>query len=215
MKIHKSIVTLAFLICLATASSAQDATDGPAPKALIDFNSPDAAKQVAAAKSTPNKSVTAESSIPAGSSVTVEKDGIEVNLTSWQTGDADHPGLEVKPASGTTWDLSAYGHVEAKITNTGTAGINIVMHVVPKGEGNWTERNMEAIQIKPGETKTLKVVFGYSKGFKPVAPPAFNSASVAEIYIYLYHSTQPHSFRIDELKAAGKAGEVPESIPAK
>jgi hypothetical protein len=168
---------------------------------LIDLNSPTAQSQITLAKG-----------IPAGSTVTVDKAGISVNFTAWQKGDADHPGFYIAPASGKTWDLSAYGHVEATITNTGSAGLNLVLHVVPTGEGPWTERNLEAMQIKPGETKTLKVIFGYAKGFKPVAPPAFTPASVVQIYIYNYHSTQPHSFRIDSIKVAGIAGEKPVSI---
>jgi len=203
MIIHRQKLQLlaSLLILLISGSGtiwAQDAASGVATKLLVDFASPDALKQVSATKG-----------VPAGSTVTVDSKGISVNFTPWQKGDADHPGFNVVPATGTAWDLSAYGHVEAKITNTGTVGINIVMHVVPTGEGPWTERNMEAMQIKPGETKTLKVIFGFSKGFKPVAPPAFNPASVAEVYVYLYHSIQPHSFRIGELKATGIAGEKP------
>jgi len=197
------VAALFLIVCGSNLLPADEPGQGPAEKILIDFNSPDAARQVTETKG-----------IPAGSTVAVDKTGIVVNFTPWQKGDADHPGFQVVPATGTSWDLSAYGHVEAKITNTGAVGINIVLHVVPTGEGPWTERNLESMQIKPGETKTLKVIFGYSRGFKPVAPPAFNPASVAEIYIYLYHSIQPHAFRIDELKAAGASGEVPVAVPA-
>jgi hypothetical protein len=194
---------LFMLISGSGMAGAEEPVGALAPKPLIDFNSPDAGKQVAAAKG-----------VPAGSVITVDKTGIAVNFTSFQAGDADHPGIHVIPAAGKSWDLSPYGHVEVKITNTGDKGINVVMHVVPTGEGFWTERNLESLTINPGESKVLKVVFGYLKGFKP--GPAINTSSIAEIFIYLYHSTQPHSFRIEDLKAAGTAGEKPvmDPIPA-
>lgn len=175
---------------------AEEAGGTPAPKALIDFASPDAGQQVHAAKG-----------VPAGSVITVDQTGIAVNFTKFQPGDADHPGLHVFPATGRFWDLSPYGHVAAKITNTGTAGFNIVMHLSDEGEGYWTEKKLEFVSIKPGETKILKVIFGYEKGFKPGA--ALNPSKIAEIFIYLYHSSQPHSFRIADLRAAGVAGEQP------
>lgn len=177
---------------------AEEAAGNPAPKALIDWASPDASNQVQAAKG-----------VPAGSTVAVDKTGIAVTFAPFQHGDADHPGFHVFPATGkgTFWDLSAYGHVEARITNTGTAGFNIVMHVSDEGEGYWTEKKLEFVNIKPGETKTLKVIFGYEKGFKAGTP--VHTAKVAEVSIYLYHSVQPHAFRIEELRAAGAAGETP------
>jgi hypothetical protein len=181
---------------------ADEAGGAVASKPLVDFASPDASKQIQLAKGT-----------PAGSAVTVDKAGIAVNFTPFQKGDADHPGIHVYPAKGKFWDLAAYGHVEATITNTGAAGFNIVMHVSDEGDGYWTEKKLEFLSIKPGETKTLKVIFGYEKGFKPGAP--VKTSKIAEIFIYLYHSTQPHSFRIDELKAAGPAGEKPPAAPAK
>jgi len=177
---------------------AEEAAIKPAPKALIDWASPNTSNQVQAAKG-----------VPAGSTVAVDKTGIAVAFAPFQHGDADHPGFHVYPATGTGtfWDLSAYGHVEARITNTGTAGFSIVMHVSDEGEGYWTEKKLEFVNIKPGETKTLKVIFGYEKGFKTGAP--VHTAKVAEIFIYLYHSVQPHAFRIEELMAAGAAGETP------
>ena len=187
------------LFVLASGSSvlwAEESGSGVAEKTLIDFTSPDASKQVITAKG-----------VPACSVIMVDKTGVAVSFASFQPGDADHPGIHVIPATGNSWDLAAYGHVEAKITNTGDKGIKIVMHVVPTGGGFWTEKNQEALNIQPGETKVLKVVFGHLKGFKP--GPAVNTSSIAEIFIFLYHSSMPHSFRIEDLKAAGTAGEKP------
>ena len=191
----------ALLFAFACESSlvwAENEGSAPAPMPLIDFSSPDAGKQVQPAKG-----------VPAGSTVTVDKAGIVANFTPRQKGDADHPGFHVFPAAGKFWDLSAYGHVEAKITNTGDRQLMAVMHVSDEGDGYWSESKLEFATIKPGETKTLRVIFGYQKGFKP--GPAVKTDKIQEIFFFLYSSPLPHSFRVEELKAAGVAGEQPVS----
>jgi hypothetical protein len=188
---------LLLLISAGVSSVQGQAPDAsPAGQALIDFNSPEAPKQVTLAKG-----------VPAGSTISVDKTGITAHFTAFQPGDADHPGFHVTPATGTAWDLSAYGQVEAKVTNTSDRDIKFVIHVVPTGEAYSAGSNQEYLQILPGETKTVKVIFGYSHGYKPVRP--INSASISEIFIFLYHSSKPHSFRIDDLQAAGTPGEKP------
>ncbi len=201
MKIPNSSVIRNFILRLFVFTSASGVVwaqnAATAEKPLLDFNSPNAVKQVALAKG-----------VPAGSTVSVDKTGVGVNFTAFQPSDADHPGFHVTPATGTAWDLSAYGHVEVKVTNTCDRDIKFVMHVVPTGEGYTAGSNQEFLEIQPGETKVVKVIFGYSHGYKPTRP--INSASISEIFIFLYHSIKPHSFRIEQLQAAGTAGEKPE-----
>jgi hypothetical protein len=176
---------------------AEESRSTIAPKPLIDFTSPDAVKQVTATKG-----------IPANSVVTVDKTGISMSFPPQKPTDGKHPGVHVTPATGKLWDLSAYGHVEAKITSTSDKQrFDVVMHVVDQGVGFWAERNMEAVSLQPGETKTLRVIFGYQKGFK--SGPPLKASSVTEIYLYLWDKAQARSFRIEELKAAGPAGEKP------
>jgi hypothetical protein len=170
------------------------------PMTLIDFDSPDAVKQV-----------TATQGIPANSTVTVEKSGIALSFQPQQPTDGKHPGVHVAPATGKPWDLSSYGHVEAKVTNTSDKRFDVVMHVVDEGVNFTAERNMEFVGLNPGETKILKVIFGYQKGFK--SGPPLKSSSVTEIYIYVWDKAQARAFRVEELKAAGVAGEKPEEAP--
>jgi hypothetical protein len=177
---------------------AEDAGKAPKPLTLIDFTAPDADKQVVPVKGNPKQSV-----------ITVDKTGITLNFPRPEKGDADHPGVRVMPAAGKSWDLSAYGHVEAKITNTSPdTKFDVIMHVVDEGTSYWAEKHEEWVGFKPGETKTLKVIFGYQKGFKP-APSPLKKESITEIYFFLWGKNQARSFRIEELKAAGPAGEAP------
>ena len=86
-------LTLA-LACGVTAVRAQ--VGGIAPKFLIDPASPKAAGQL--------KPSTAQVTAVPG------KDGITVTI---QPGDAGYPGFTIHPAQGETWDLGAFGRIDA------------------------------------------------------------------------------------------------------
>ena len=101
------------------ASNPAPAVNAPAPKPLVDLSLPAAASQVK-----PNF----------GEPVyTVDKTGISVQLPA---GKGNYAGIQVYPPAGAaTWDLTPYGRIEAKITNTGTTTIrfNIVAKGVAQG----------------------------------------------------------------------------------
>ncbi len=63
------------------------------------------------------------------------------------------PASPCKPAGDVPWDLSPWGRVEARVSNP----------------GDWRDQpwNSENVYLRPGETKTLMVVFGYQYGFQP------------------------------------------------
>ncbi len=136
--------------------------------------------------------------------ITVDKTGISL---SFPIQPAPHTGVHVTPAKGTSWDLSAYGHVQAKVTNTGKKSLPFVMHVVNGKEEPREEKNSEPFTIKPGETRNLTVYFGYQYGFEPSV--SFDSSNVREIYMFIYDTADPHGFRVEELKAGGVPGEKP------
>ena len=171
---------------------AQETNADAAAMPLIDFSSPNAQKQVGPTKGVPP------------SMITLDKTGISMGFPIQP---APHSGVIVTSVDGKPWNLSAYGHVSVKVTNTDKTILPFVMHVVNGAEGRTQELNTEAIDIPPGETKVLTVYFGYQYGFEPSA--AFDPTSITEIYLFLYDTTQPHGFRIEELKAGGVPGEKP------
>jgi beta-glucanase (GH16 family) len=179
-------------------AQARSTGSAPAQKLLIDFSSPDASKQVSARTDPPAQG------IPKGSTISVEKSGIVVNFLPHQPGDADHPGLRVVPAEGKVWDLSRYGHIEAKVTNTGTKTLAFVMQAE---DGSGGLNNLESMNVKPGETRVLKIVFGYQYVYE--AGATIDPSRISEIFIFMWGSPDPHAFRIEELKAAGVPGEKP------
>lgn len=167
---------------------------GIAPKFLIDPNSPKAASQIKPSSEQVN--------------VTTGKDGLTVNIAG---GAEQYPGFFIKPEAGAAWDLSPWGRIEAKITNLGTAGLQLSMRVDNKPDGS--SGNTESTTIKPGETKILKVIFGYGYGFKPGYE--LKPGAIADILFFSAGKKDvARSFRIEDLQASGSAGEKPPVDPS-
>jgi len=123
-------------------------------------------------------------------------------------GKAEYPGLDMRPA--TPWDLSQFGHVEARIENTDTKTINVSMRLDNVGQDNpW---NTESTSIKPGASGTIKVIFGYAYGHKPGYP--LNPSAIANLKFFTGKIGAETTFRILSIEAAGPAGEKPPVDPA-
>ena len=213
-KIHRTpsacfLATLLFVLaCGNNMAWAAEGNTVIAPKLLLDAASPDAAKQVTEAKG-----------VPAGSTIKTDAKGCLVSFAPWQKGDADHPEVDIAPSKGKSWDLSAYGHVEAKITNTGTNGFTVIMRVVDEDGGYWRlAKKAEGLPVKPGETLLFKVPFGRENirvaqyvnvrgRFGPQEGCLPKKSKIAHVAVFLYSSPLPHTFRIEGLKAAGAPGE--------
>ncbi len=196
MKVFAPIrITLVLLLACAFAMLAAGAQDAPtATKPLIDIGSPDVLKQIK-----PNY----------GDPVVAVQDGaLTVSLPAARS---NYPGIQVFPPSGATvWDLSSCGHVEAKITNTGTTAIRICMRVDGRASGA-PASDTEIIGIKPRESKMLKVIFGAAWGFH--AGPAIDPATIEKVLIFATKATVDQSFTIEGLQGAGGAGEKPPFNP--
>lgn len=132
---------------------------------------------------------------------------IEVTIPS---GAKQYPGLAVKP-DGTAWDLSAFGHVAAKVTNTGTRALTINVRV--DNDGDWHESpwSTESANVEPGDSVTVKVIFGYSFGHKPSYD--IKPSAVTQVLLFTTGSKNGQSFRIESLVAGGPAGEKPPVDP--
>jgi len=121
-----------------------------------------------------------------------------------EPGKEGYPGVSLKSPTA-VWDLKEYGHVSAKITNTGSEKMSIALRIdESKGQGNapW---NAENLYLQSGESGTVKVIFGHSYGHKQSYP--FKSHAVAQVLIFTSASKATQSFRIDSVVADGPADE--------
>lgn len=167
------------------------AQGGVAPKVLFDPASPGAKEQISI-KGGSEQQVTAK----------VVKKGIDVNI---KPGPQQWPSIIIKPESSGPWDLALYGHIEAKITNTGKNKVNLNLRVDNAGPHKDAPWNCEGKKIDPGQTKTILVYFGHSYGFRK----GYNlkPEQVTQILFFTNKTDNEYSFRISDIKGAGWVGE--------
>ena len=129
-----------------------------------------------------------------------------------QPGKAGYPGIEIKPAGAESWNLSAYGHVQARVVNTGATPMDLSLRVDNDGDWHANPWSAEAIHLQPGAAGDISVTFGYSFGHKRSF--ALNPAAVVQILFYTLKSDAAQSFRVESLAAAGSPSERPPVDPA-
>lgn len=146
---------------------------------------------------------------PSGEQVTYEQTagGLSVRISA---GDAGYPGISIAP-DGDAWDLSAFGHIEARIANTGDEAIRVNLRVDNAGDWRANPWNCESVSIKPGQSGAVKVIFGYQYGMKPGFK--LNPAAVVNVLLFTGKAKQPGNFVVESLTAAGEAGEKPPVNP--
>ncbi len=202
LKPHLFLTALVLIpaLCLTPALRAQT-VGGIAPKALFDPTDKGAASQFTAA----NQSESQVSVVPSNNTT-----GVDVTI---QPGAAGYPGVVLKPSGGSPWDLSPYGDITATITNTGTKKAAISLRVDNNGDWQTSPWSTESFSFNPGETKTVKVVFGYSFGYKPSFP--LKSNDIIQVLVFTGKvATDPLTFHIDSIEASGSAGEKPAVDPS-
>jgi len=181
---------------LACAQNPLQNPSSAASKVLLDFNN-DLADRL---KSTSNQVTVTPSQNPAAPGI----------LVTIQPGPEGYPGINIKPA-GAPWNLAGYGHVEARVVNTGAKPISVALRV--DGAGDWKDNpwNAESVYLQPGATGTVTTIFGYSYGHKPGY--ALKPEAVVNMMLFTTKADEVQSFRVESLVAGGPAGEKPPVAP--
>ena len=160
-----------------------------APKRLLDSSSSDAAKQI-----TPSH--------PDLVAITPDKSGMTITV---QPGKPGTPGISLKPLA-PLFDLSAYGHIETKVTNLSEKPITVAMRVDSHGESNTS-----SVYLAPGESKTLIDFFGYN-GTGP--GDKLDTDAINQILVFTNGSKDMvRKFHVEDIQAAGAAGEIVQQDP--
>ena len=147
--------------------------------------------------------------IPSCAQVTFARD-VAALVVRIAPGDAGWPGLGIKPP-GAAWDLSAFGHVEARIVNTGGAAIDVSLRI--DNDGNWQDNpwNCESVHLAPGATGVVTTIFGHQYGLKPGYP--LDPSRVSQALLFTGKAKESVAFRVESLCAAGPKGETPPVKP--
>lgn len=150
---------------------------------------------------------------PTSSQVTVARSrnpaapGVVVTI---QPGQEGYPGVNIKPV-GAAWNLSAFGHVEARVVNTGTTPLSVALRVDNAGDWKDNPWNTESVSLEPGKSGTVSTIFGYAYGYK--LGYALKPAAIVNMMLFVGKSEAVQSFRIESLVAGGPAGEKPPVAP--
>ncbi len=176
------------------------AADEAAVKPLVDFS-------IAGADSKIKPSSHSESQVEF--KISDGEKGKSLDVT-FKPGPAGYPGVEIKPEGG-KWDLSAFGHVEAKVSNIGTVPLLVALRIDNAGEWKDNPWNTEQATIKPGSSSVIKIIFGHQYGQKPGY--ALNPSAVVNVLLFTGKVKDEAKIRLESLVAAGPAGEKPPVDP--
>ena len=133
-------------------------------------------------------------------------------LVTVQPGKASYPGIDLKPEGAKSWDLLAFGHVEARVVNTGSQTLVFALRVDNEGDWHKAPWNTEQIRLQPGAKGTVSVIFGCQFGHKRGYP--LNPGAVVNVEMFAFKSDAMQSFRIELLQAGGLPSERPPVDPA-
>ncbi len=126
------------------------------------------------------------------------------------------PGITL-PASGGTWDLSAYDQVNLPVTNSGANKLTVYCRVDNTGADGTRHCLTESLTLGPGKSGSLIVrlvraasdklggkLFGM-RGY-PVAPGVdgtIDPARVTQMLIFVTKPSEDHQFEIGAIRASG------------
>ncbi len=135
-------------------------------------------------------------------------DGLIVTIAPGPEG---YPGAKLKPEGAQVWDLSDHGHVSARVTNLCDQSYNISLRVDNPDDWRKNPWNTEGVWIKPGQTRDIKVIFGYQYGHKKGYK--LDPAKINQVMVFTSKAKKELKFRIESLKVGGPAGETPPVDP--
>ncbi len=145
--------------------------------------------------------------VPNAGQVRVESDGM-VRIVA---GEESYPGFKLSPQEG-AWDLSDRGHIAARVRNLGDQPLKLNLRVDNPGDWRKSPWNVESITIPPGETKTLKTIFGYHNGYQKGFE--LDPSKVSSVLLFTERIREGEArFRLESITADGPAGEIPPEDP--
>lgn len=181
------------LLLIAACSLAAAASIAAADARLIAFDQPAAAKQI-------------QPSDPAQVQTAIVGKGAKRALqVTCKAGTTGYPGVTID-APGDAWDLSATGHVEAQVRNAGTQAIDVTLRIDNAGDWKANPWNAEHLGLKPGESRSVRVRYGFSFGKEGYA---LDPKRVVQALVFVNGGSAEQVFVIESLEAGGKPGEKP------
>ena len=193
--------TLLLSLAMLLAPPAQAQAPAPATKDLLGLNN-GVEKRITVQSG-------AEKQVVAARSQDATAPGLVITI---QPGQSGYPGINLAPESGKAWDLSAFGHIEARVVNTGSKTALFALRADNAGDWHDNPWNTEQVYLKAGERATVTVIFGHHYGHKPGY--ALKPGEIVNLLLFTAKADGVTSFRIESIVADGPAGEKPAVDPA-
>jgi len=139
---------------------------------------------------------------------------------------AEWPGVTFKAPQG-HWDLSKYEYLSLDVKNTGANKATVCCRVDNPGADGVKNCNTESLELQPGQTGTLKVVFKRKapggldiKLFGMRANPpgtkggegGIDPANVTQFLIFVPKPTEDHLFELGTVRAGGSYSAPPAPV---
>ncbi len=115
-------------------------------------------------------------------------------------GVANYPGIIIKPQQ--AWDLSRFGYLSMKVTNTGKAPVSVALRA--DSGSQWSGNQA---YLAPGKTVILQTHFGYKFG---KLSNKCDQSKINQILVFIGKPKEELSFQIENIIAGG----TPEDKPA-
>ncbi len=114
----------------------------------------------------------------------------------------DYPGLDF-PLAGGTANLAAFAGLQAEVTNVGQSRLNVNLRADNPGDWRQNPWNTGNAWIAPGETKTVKVVFGQSYGNPGYA---LDASRVSNVKLFVERPKADAAILVKNIAPFGTAG---------
>ncbi len=139
--------------------------------------------------------------------------------------DRPYPNARLKPPDG-VWDLAAFTHVAMEVTNLSDESVGLGCRIDNPGATGRKNSTTGGIELDPGETGTLVVRFNrrFAEDLRDKMPGMdyspwgkrgnmIDPAKIVEINLFLNKPTKPHTFLVDDIRAAGEFDPADLTVP--
>jgi len=124
-------------------------------------------------------------------------------------GGKGYPGVHVRPAGKgekAAWDLSGYAWIAARVHNPTDHALRVLIRADNPGDWRQGPWNTQPTSVPAGETREVKVWFGYSHGNRAFE---IDRSKVIAVLVFLMNPKQDAAFEVQALYAGGKVGDRP------
>ncbi|WP_309381348.1 glycoside hydrolase family 16 protein [Cerasicoccus frondis] len=116
---------------------------------------------------------------------------------TFDQGKSSYPGVRFLPPEGQTWNFSEFTCIDITLTNEGENAVYVTLRVDNKGDWRQKPWNNESARLAKGDTKNIRVFFGFS-----ARKPGYelDTSNVSAVQLFTGKASEGQKLKIDKLK---------------